>query len=333
MINLDTKDRKILYYLDKNSRQSFSSIGKKIGLHRNNIIKRVQKLKDEGVIFKFFTHFDPTRLGYQILRFYFVLQYTSPSLKKQIIDDLVKNKYSMTVNSCEGNIDLSAYFIIKNIYEFQKIWDKFLCKYRDYFSKTYFSFWCNSYMYNYTFLIDNKSVKRYDIDNFMKFGGGKRFEMDILDLQILKIIFSNARKPTIEIAKELNVTTSTINSRIKNLEKKGIINGYGLWINFDKLDYNLYKLDIFLRDGSQKNKMNNFILNNPHIRSHYVSIGDCADLEYEIILRNVNHIHEFMDSVIEKFPDSIKNYSYFNSIKTHKLSAYDLFPDYLNKQN
>ena len=170
-MDLDTKDKKILYYLDVNSRQSFSSIGKKVGLHRNNIIKRVQKLIDEGVIFKFFTHFDPTRLGYQILRFYFVLQYTSLSLKKQIIDDIVENKYSMTVNSCEGNINLSAYFIIKNIYDFQKIWDKFLCKYRDYFSKTYFSFWCNVYMYNYTFLIYNTSVKRQDIDNFMKFCG------------------------------------------------------------------------------------------------------------------------------------------------------------------
>jgi DNA-binding Lrp family transcriptional regulator len=34
MIKIDAKDRKILYELDINSRQSFSKIGKKVGLHR-----------------------------------------------------------------------------------------------------------------------------------------------------------------------------------------------------------------------------------------------------------------------------------------------------------
>ena len=62
MFKLDTKDKKILYYLAMNSRQSFSKIGKKVGLHRNNVIKRVDKLKEEEVIFKYFTHFDPTKL-------------------------------------------------------------------------------------------------------------------------------------------------------------------------------------------------------------------------------------------------------------------------------
>jgi DNA-binding Lrp family transcriptional regulator len=33
MEKLDLKDRKILYYLDLKSRQSFSAIGRKIGLH------------------------------------------------------------------------------------------------------------------------------------------------------------------------------------------------------------------------------------------------------------------------------------------------------------
>ena len=326
MSNLDIKDMKILYYLDTNSRQSYSSIAKKVGLHRNNIIKRVQKLIDEEVIFKFFTHFDPTKLGYSILRFYFVLQYATPNIKKQIIDELVKNKYSMTVNTCEGNIDLSAYFIVKNIYDFQKIWDKFFSKYRNYFLKTYFSFWCNLYMYNYTFLIDNKTVNRSDINDYMKFGGGHEVYIDDLDLKILRIIFSNARIPTTELAKKLEVTTTTINNRMRNLEKKKVINGYGLWINFSKLEYNLFKLDIYLKDGSQKNKMNKYIINNPHTRSHYVSIGDAADLEYEIILKNVNQLHEIMEKVMLKFPDSIKNYTYFNSLKMHKLSAFDLFP-------
>jgi len=327
MLKLDAKDKKILYYLDINSRQSFSQIGKKVGLHRNNIIKRVNKLKEEEVIFKYFTHFDPTKLGYSIVRFYFVLQYTTPNIKKQIIEEFADNKYSMTVNSCEGNIDLSVYFIIKNIYNFQKIWDKIFSKYRNYFSKTYFSFWCNVYYYNYTFLVDDKTHNRIDVNNFMRFGGGSVTDIDDLDMKLLRIIFSNARLPTLEIAEKLGVTTATINSRMRTLEKKGVINGYSVWIDFSKLDYNLYKLDIYLKDCNLKNKINEYILYNPHVRGYYISLGDSADLEYEIILRDVNQLHELMEKVMIKFPDSIKNYTYFHSLKMHKLSAYDLFPD------
>jgi DNA-binding Lrp family transcriptional regulator len=327
MFKLDAKDKKILYYLAINSRQSLSKIGKKVGLHRNNVIKRVNKLNEEGIIFKYFTHFDPIKLGYNIIRFYFVLQYATPIIKRQIIEEFVNNKYSFTINSCEGNIEISVYFIIKNIYDFHKTWDKIYSKYRNYFSKTYFAFWCNLYIYNYTFFIDDKNGTRADINQVMKFGGGPVTDIDSLDMKILKIIFSNARLPTIKIAEKLNVTTATINSRMRNLEKKGVINGYTIWINFPKLDYNLYKLDIYLKNCNLKNKINNYIINNPHVRSHYISVGDTSDLEYEIILKNVNQLHEFMDKVIIKFPDSIKNYTYFNSLKMHKMSAYDLFPN------
>ena len=49
---ISRKDRKILYELDINSRQSFSSIGKKVGLHKNN------------VIVKGYLHVDTTALQY-----------------------------------------------------------------------------------------------------------------------------------------------------------------------------------------------------------------------------------------------------------------------------
>ena len=216
---------------------------------------------------------------------------------------------------------------MRNIYNFQKIWDNIYNKYRDYFFKTYFSFWCNVYYYNYTFLLDDKIGTRRDIKNFMKFGGGSVIDIDELDMKILKLIFSNARLPIIDISNKLGFTTATIKSRIKNLEKKGVINGYSIWIDFSKLDYNLYKLDIYLKDCKLKNKINDFILKNPHVRSHYISLGDSADLEYEIILKKNNELHELMEKVMVKFPGSIKNYTYFHSLKMHKLSAYDFFPD------
>ena len=58
MEKLDLKDRKILYELDINSRQSFRSIGRKVGLSKDIVASRIKKLIDKGIIIRFFTYYD-----------------------------------------------------------------------------------------------------------------------------------------------------------------------------------------------------------------------------------------------------------------------------------
>ena len=52
-LKLDVKDRKILYELDKNSRQSYSSLAKKVGLSQEAVRYMVNKLIENKVILKF----------------------------------------------------------------------------------------------------------------------------------------------------------------------------------------------------------------------------------------------------------------------------------------
>ena len=58
MLKLDLKERKILYELDNNSRQSFTKIGKKVGLHKNVVAYRIKRMKKIGVIRFFYTVID-----------------------------------------------------------------------------------------------------------------------------------------------------------------------------------------------------------------------------------------------------------------------------------
>ena len=47
MTKFDLKDRKILFELDTNSRQSFHEIAKKVGLSKDSVIYRINKLQFE----------------------------------------------------------------------------------------------------------------------------------------------------------------------------------------------------------------------------------------------------------------------------------------------
>ena len=117
-MKIDIKDRKILYSLDRNARQSYSSIGRQVELHRSNVINRIEKLKKQDIIFNFPTYVDISKLGYNIYRYYFIFQYLTQDIKSNIIKELVDSKYSLFVVTAEGQIDLSAYFAIKNVYDF-----------------------------------------------------------------------------------------------------------------------------------------------------------------------------------------------------------------------
>ena len=58
MVKIDLKDRKILYELDLNSRQSLTAIGKKVGLKKDVVSYRIKKLEDEGIIKNYYAFID-----------------------------------------------------------------------------------------------------------------------------------------------------------------------------------------------------------------------------------------------------------------------------------
>jgi Lrp/AsnC family transcriptional regulator for asnA, asnC and gidA len=52
--------------------------------------------------------------------------------------------------------------------------------------------------------------------------------LDTLDNKIIRLLTENGRMPIGEMSKRLNVTAPTIRSRIKNLEKKGLLKVSGI---------------------------------------------------------------------------------------------------------
>jgi DNA-binding Lrp family transcriptional regulator len=318
LVKLDLKDRKILYHLDLDSRQSFASIGKKVGLHRDVVAFRVKKLQENGIIYNFYTYIDFSKLGYNVYRYYFSYQYATPEKRKEIIDYLINNKYSLWVTTLEGQYDLSVYMAVKDINNFYHIWDEAFRKYNKYFSKRSFSVFCNEKIYGYSFLLDETATERNDFDIVLESGGKIPEKIDDLDIEILKLISGDARMPIIFLAEKLKCSTKTIISRIKNLKKLGVIIGFRAEIDFSKLEYKLFRLDINLNEDVKKQPIIDLIVKDPHVKSIYGTIGDAADIEIEIILKDVNYIHKLLETISKKSPNWLKEYKYHSSLERHK---------------
>ncbi len=64
----------------------------------------------------------------------------------------------------------------------------------------------------------------------------KSVEIDEIDYNLLNEIAVNARIPLIDLAEKLNCSSQTVNYRIKNLIKSGVIKAFRVNIDLSKLD-------------------------------------------------------------------------------------------------
>ena len=64
----------------------------------------------------------------------------------------------------------------------------------------------------------------------------KLLPLDAVDVKILERLRENARASNIEIAKTLKISEATVRRRIMNLEKKGIIKGYSVYIDYQLIE-------------------------------------------------------------------------------------------------
>jgi len=317
MYKLDIKDRKILYELDLNCRQSNAQIGKKVGLKRDVIGYRIKKLQDNGIIKMFYTVINAYKLGYHVFRFYLNFQYVTTDIKNKIIEYLVKDKRTWAVGSVIGRYDLSVVVWIKDFRNFYQFWEKMLDKYGDYFAKKIFSIYVQAFSYRQSFLLLNE-YKKSDRLDYEIIGVGKTVKIDDLDYEILDKIALNARKPLVELAEELNSSSHTITYRIKNLIKLGVIQAFRVSIDLSKLELKHFKIDIYLKEHTQRKHIIDYIKYNPNLTFIATSAG-VSDLELEFDLKDSNKLMAIMEDINSKFPGAIRNYDYFNLSHFYKV--------------
>jgi len=163
--------------------------------------------------------------------------------------------------------------------------------------------------YRHTYLIPNNYDKS-ERNKFIQVGQEPFVEIDKLDYDLLNIIVLDARKPIIDIAKQLNCSSQTVNYRIKNLTEKGIIKLFKAGINYSKLDLHQIGLGIWLRKLSKRREIWKFFGNNPHV-TYILTCAGYADIQIEMIIDSQDALEDIVEEVSEKFIGSIRNYSFF----------------------
>jgi DNA-binding Lrp family transcriptional regulator len=280
MLGIDVKDRKILYQLDLNSRQSLNAIGSSVRLSKSLVQYRIDRLVKTGIIKNFYTSIDFYKLGYINLGIYVNYQYYTPEIEKNIIQYFVDSQHAWFIANIQGKFDLIVLFSVSNMNQFFSFWKNTLKKYRFYFQNALISFFTKTHYLPISYILkEDNTVQRLDHEII---DGGEQIEIEDIDRAILERISLNSRKPLIEIAEELHTSSTTIANRIKKLENMKVINGYRINIDYLKLGYQLFNI---------------------HLNYH---------------IENFNELHKIIKEIYNEFPNDVKNHMTFSYPEIYK---------------
>ncbi len=301
MVKLDVYDKKILESLLVNSREQISAIGKKIRLRRENVNYKINRLVKEGLIKEFNTILDEKKLKLSHYVVFLELINLEENTEHDILEYLKESKFMSWIGTSAGKWSLVFDIIITEKIELDKILNDLLIKFGgfidnyavlklhtgDYFGSKLLGIIKKS-MLNYT------KIKDVNIDN--------------IDLRILSLLNKNSRASLVEISEKVGLTPNGVNNRIKNLEKRGFILGYTVSLDWKRLNYEWYGIQLKLikfGEDVDKNLIDYF---NQHksIVFYYKYLGSSWDYDIGIIVKNSIELRDFINELRKKFSDTTK---------------------------
>jgi len=119
--------------------------------------------------------------------------------------------------------------------------------------------------------------------------------MNTVDIKLLALLRENARRSTSELARSLSVSRSTIQSKIRKLEQKGIIKGYTVEYG-EEYENRLVSAHVLIMVHQKLTARTNRSLHAiPQVKSLHAISGD-----YDLIAVLMTETTEELSSILDK---------------------------------
>jgi len=324
---MDKLDLKLLYELEQDSRQSSSQIAKKIKTSQQVISYRLQQLQKEKIISEFYTIINFAKLGYSSYRTMFRLGKITDQGYNELIQFFKNHQNVLWLVECGGKWDLIVNILAKNPIQYNQFLSEIRNKFKEIIQDCELLLTIEGIYLGRDYLLE----KVREIKKSPYFGKEILTEkLDDLDLQILNIFAENARLNSVKIGAKLKVSNNTIILRMKELKKKGIIQGFKPLIHLEKVGYQGYKALIKLNPiTEEKERILYSQLNlNKNIVGILRMIGQW-NLEIEFEVESREEMLKISREIRTKFKEFIKEFEVLPLFHEYK---YNFFPGDLLSQ-
>ncbi len=290
---MDKIDTNIISALIQDSRQSYTSIAKKLRISKSSLIYRLQLL-DKSHILAYRTIIDYST--YDLL-------YIRVGLKgATIIGDSLKTEFEISYCApVHGMFDYVIGFYVSSIYEANAIILRIQQVYADKIDSVHTSIGIATHHCFPIVLGTKQAPIKVSYGVFQN-------KLHPLDKQLLRALELNSRANISSLATRLGVTSKTIIARKRNLEKAGIIAKYTLSLRNEAYGYEQAHIYWQLKCDANMSKFRNYLLS--HERVTYVIDVLGGTIECEMLIKNHKELYQIIADIKSQF-EFITEFSYF----------------------
>lgn len=123
MVELDEADIKILKELQKNSRLSFEELGKRTGISKSTIYRKVKRMEDLGIIRRYTISIDHSVFGQEVVAF--VLIKIEPDKIPSVASKLARFREVLSVYRITGEYNILVKVATPTVESLNQIIGKF----------------------------------------------------------------------------------------------------------------------------------------------------------------------------------------------------------------
>ena len=218
-----------------------------------------------------------------------------------------------------GNHDLIVSFYTKDIRLFWSKWFDFLKQYKLIVNE----YFVNVIVEKNLFPFFYEAEKR--VENSFEVGNKEKQQFDEVDEKLIEMLNENCRRPIHEMANILELKSSSIIYRIKNLERKKLVLGYYTIFDFSKIGKDFCRVQFQFSDLNKFDPFLESLKVLPSILSYAKLLGSSYDLEVDFLVENLEELLKELKNLKTKFPGLIRNYDYLRVIDTFKWNHNPLY--------
>jgi Lrp/AsnC family transcriptional regulator, leucine-responsive regulatory protein len=315
MLKLDLRDKKILYELDCDARTPNTIIGKKVGLSAEVVGYRIKRLEEEGIISHYQTIVNISKFASINFKVYINFSHiNSEELSKRIIE-LKKIEEAKWIVTTQGSWDMIITFETSSLEKANILKQSVQNLFFSLIERLETTFIVEAHTFPRRYLVDKKLE-----DRRLLLKSGTPIKLDEIELKILHLISGNARMPLIEIASKLKTTARNIHYHLQQLEKKEVIMGYKVALDYEKIGILFYKTFVTVDnpEESRLKSLKGFLQAQKNI-VHTVTVFGNWDLEPEFEVYSQKEFDNILTKMKDEYSDIIKNINIITITKEHKF--------------
>jgi len=295
---LHSKDKRILQELERNARQSYSSIGKKVGLSKQMIRYRIESMKSKGVIDRFVAFIDLFRIGFQCFMVAFQLNHADHKREVAFLQGLLKSSNVHWAISTVGKWNIVVSFLSRSTPEFHKALDDLEHEFHDVIDERNVFVLVNALSCPYGYIFETPSL-------YFSMGQSSQASISESDYRILSAINGDPLASYLEIAKKTSLSYETVKQRFLNMSEQGIIQGIKTKLNPTTFGYEWHIVLMELTHAPSTF----YSYLKAHLNIVYVAtIIGAWHVMIDMHVKNMFELRNVIINLQEKFPGVIKTY-------------------------